>query len=124
MSLWSVVFFPDTAEVEVVPTNWINSEKGIVYCKWPSTLTCRNPRDAVKKRINPEQSGLSYNVMIKYHTDDYLLACEKSKKGELVSDLTSSGLSESENLTTKNSYLFAIVNTCIGFMLKYVYLVL
>ncbi|XP_065656618.1 uncharacterized protein LOC136082018 [Hydra vulgaris] len=55
------------SEVEVVPTTWITSEKDIVCCKWSSTLTCRNPRDAVKKIINPEQSWLLCNV-IKYHT--------------------------------------------------------
>ncbi|KAL0110655.1 hypothetical protein PUN28_013919 [Cardiocondyla obscurior] len=81
MLTWTVVKFLEENSVEAIPTSWINNNKSI------------------RKNQNPDINWPLYGVTIFRNStyDNYILAREKAKKAENVSDLNSEISSNEEN---------------------------
>ncbi|XP_025423218.1 uncharacterized protein LOC112692691 isoform X2 [Sipha flava] len=61
--LWCVVWFTESKEYSVIPTNWLvenkDSQSDSLFCKWPPYKVTS---DHLKKAISPSQSWETYRV--------------------------------------------------------------
>lgn len=61
-----MVFFPDSNEYSVLPTNWIlkrnNDNQKFTFCYWPPKLDVNS--DDLKNAIDPDKSWPVYRIKI------------------------------------------------------------
>ena len=62
---FSIVHFPETNEVEIVPEKWIDFGEGVVKCWWPPYKSPQKLESAVKNEEEVEMEVWNiYNVRI------------------------------------------------------------
>nr|XP_054606405.1 uncharacterized protein LOC129166868 [Nothobranchius furzeri] len=82
--MYHIVFFEETAEVEVVPALWVRDGT----CLWPPYKTEAIQR-AVRNREEPGSSWIAYNARVLYSANDFNEARRKLPLAEEQTDLQS-----------------------------------
>ncbi|XP_042568601.1 transcriptional regulatory protein AlgP-like isoform X2 [Cyprinus carpio] len=83
-SMFHIVSFLETNEVEVVPSSWVDGDQ----CVWPR-LRGESLTKAVKLAMKPKKEWKIFKVKLLYTTDNYDDARKKLPEAELFSDIQS-----------------------------------
>ncbi|KAL2077924.1 hypothetical protein ACEWY4_025609 [Coilia grayii] len=82
-SMFHVVEFVESKEVEVVHRNWLKGDQSF----WPPFQSISKLRKAVKDGVHPGADWTPFKIRILYSHDVYETACEKVAIAQVTSDL-------------------------------------